>query len=140
MFGNNGGKKPIINPIFGGQQPNQNPFGGVTINSYNQSGGITAHTVNLGPPKRDMNTPWADQLKDQIRRDLPRDKPITVMAVMGDGEAGEFAIQLQKYLAHEGFMMAEDGISQGMFSSPPINLGVEDKGDALTFIVGHFRP
>lgn len=134
MFGNNGGKRPPQSPSFGGQ-----PFPSVT--SHNQSGGITAGIVNLGPQRRDLDLPDFDGLKAQIQRELPRDKPLTVTAVMGDGEAAEFAVQIHKYLTAEGFKMTETGISQGMFSTPPINLQVQDKGaGGLNFVVGHHRP
>ncbi len=129
MFGNGDGKKPFqTNFTF-----NQN------VTSNNQSGGITAHTVNLGPQARNMSDPWAARIKQQIN-DLPRDKPITVLAVMGDGEAAEFAVQLHAYLKAAGFQMASGGIAQSIFSQPPTNLAVHDEADGLTFIVGHHRP
>lgn len=113
---------------------------GTSISSHNQSGGITAHTVNMAPPRRDIDAPMSAPLKDQIRREVPKDQPITVVAVMGDGEASEFALQLHGYLRAQGYTMAEDGISQGMYSPPPINLHLERSEGGLEFVVGHYRP
>lgn len=130
MFGSNDGRRPPQGPfVF-----NQN------VTSHNQTGGITAHTVNMGPPRRDISAPMCVPLKEQIRREIPRDKPITVVAVMGDGEAAEFALQLHGYLKAQGYTMAEAGISQAMYSTPPTNLNVQPSAGGLEFVVGHYRP
>jgi hypothetical protein len=105
-----------------------------SVNSYNQSGGVTARTVIVGAPKRDLDTPWGDHLKSQMLSELPRDKEISVMALMGDVEAADLAIQIHKFLKANGFKMTEDGISQGLFTVPLHGLSYSK--DTNTFIVG----
>jgi hypothetical protein len=80
------------------------------VTSYNQSGGITAHTVNIGPQKRKLNATLKQQLLS-----LPRTNPITVMAMMGNAESMDFAIEIHEFMQSAGMPMAESGISQGMF-------------------------
>ncbi len=120
------------------------PFAQVAQNvtSYSQSGGITAGTVNIGPVPRSLNNEvWAVPLKAKILRELPRDKPITVMAVMGDSEAISLAQEIAAFLKANGFPLTEDGgISQGIFSGPVKGLGVRDDGKTRTFIVGANQP
>ena len=77
-------------------------------------------------------------MKQQILREIPKDKPITVMAVMGDGEAIQFALEIHAFMKANGYTMKEaDGISQGVFTGAVKGVGLrpESNGD-LTFIVG----
>lgn len=106
----------------------------INITSHNQMGGVTAHTVHMGRMARTI-TP---ALERQILTDLPRDKPITVIAVMGDSEACMFAEQIHAFLKAHNFNLAEpDGISQGMFTPMPKGLGLQKSGeDRLDFVVG----
>jgi hypothetical protein len=80
-------------------------------------------------------------LKAQILHDLPKDKPITVMAIMGDAEAIEFAQEIHAFMKANGFMMKEqDGVSQGVFSGPVKGLQKRDDPGGITFIVGTNTP
>jgi hypothetical protein len=106
------------------------------ITSYFQSGGITAHTVNVGVANRTLSDPQMAGLKAQILRDVPKTKPVTVIALMGDTEAYRFAAEIHAYMQANGFRMTENGISQGVIVPPPIGLGLQDKGDHFDFIVG----
>ncbi|MCU1315946.1 MAG: hypothetical protein JWN63_1268 [Candidatus Acidoferrum typicum] len=108
----------------------------INVTSINQSGGITAHTVVVGPAQRSMSGPGSDALRAQILRDLPRTKPITVMALMGDNESYRFAAEIHAFLKANGFKLAEDGISQGVLNPPPRGLSINDHGDRMDFIVG----
>ena len=110
------------------------PFIDQSVRSDNQSGGITAHTVIIGPTKRNLDTAWGDPLKAQILSNLPRDKELIVMAVLGDAEAGDLALQIHAFLKANGFKLKEDGISQGVFSPTPHGLNFNP--DNNTFIVG----
>jgi hypothetical protein len=121
-------KEAQLTPSERGPIINQN------VTSHNQSGGITAHTVNVGPAPRNINAPESASLKAQMLRDLPRDKEITVMALMGDVEAAEFALQIHAFLKENGFKLKEDGISQGVFTRPP--RGLSFNSDDNTFVVG----
>jgi hypothetical protein len=105
----------------------------ININSYNQMGGVTAHTVHVGRLPRTMNA----ALQNQILTQLPRDKPITVIAVMGDSEACLFAEQIHAFLKANDFPLKEDGgISQGVFTPMPKGLTVVPKEAGLDFVVG----
>jgi|688.fasta_scaffold111990_3 hypothetical protein len=82
-----------------------------SVTSYNQSGGITAHTVNIGPQKRKLNSALQQQLLS-----LPKTRPITIIAMMGNSESMDFAIEIHEFMQSAGMPMAESGISQGMFA------------------------
>jgi hypothetical protein len=108
-----------------------------SIFSYGQTGGIAAGTLNVGPIPRMLNQPRMEALKKQILSELPKDKPITVMAVMGDSEAINFASQIHAFLKDNGFPLSEqNGISQGVFSVSVKGLNVRDDGATRTFVVG----
>lgn len=100
------------------------------------------NTIIQGPIPRHLSEPRAQSLKDQILREIPKDKPITVMAIMGDAEAMEFANEIHSFLKDNGFDLSEpDGISQGVFSGPVkgVVLRKENNG-SLTFIIGTNTP
>ena len=122
------------------QQSPGNPFIQPTqnITSYNQSGGITAGVVNVAPAPRSLNNEaWAATLKSQILSQLPKDKPIIVMAIAGDQEAMSLAQEIHAFLKENGFPLAEEnGISQGFFSGPVKGLEIRDDEKTRTFIVG----
>ena len=107
------------------------------VTSFNQSGGITAGTVHIGSQPRTLSDPQLTGLKAQILRDVPRTKPITVIALMGDAESYRFGAEIHAFLKANGYNMAEPtGISQAIFTPPPVGVGLQDKGDHLDFIVG----
>jgi hypothetical protein len=107
-----------------------------SVKSYNQSGGITAHTLNVGPTPRRLSDPPTAELKAQILRELPRDKPITVVAVMGDGEAIQFAQEIHSFMKTNGFNMREP--EQAVFTGGAVKgLHRKDESDgSISFIVG----
>lgn len=82
-----------------------------SVTSHNQTGGITAHTVNIAPPKRVLDA----QTQLQLLR-LPKTEPFTIMAIMGNTEAEEFAMAIHKFMQSAGLPMAETGISRGIFT------------------------
>src|SRR5262249_28259008 len=61
------------------------------------SGGQNTITNNFGPQPRNLDSPWGAPLKAQILKDLPRDKEITVMAVLGDVEGIQLAHQIHTF-------------------------------------------
>lgn len=71
----------------------------ISITSNYQSGGITAHTVNVGRPARHLTPVRAAELVQL----LPRDKPVTVFAVMGDPEVLDYATEIASHLTNSGF-------------------------------------
>ena len=106
------------------------------------SGGYNAITNNnYGPVPRHLDSQWATSLKEQILRDVPRDKPITVVAIMGDGESIQFAMEILAYLKANGFKVTQDkNVDQALFTGPVKGQIVEPKGDGLQFIVGTNLP
>lgn len=105
------------------------------VTSYGQQGGITAGVVNIGPQARNLDLPSSDGLKQQMLSQLPRDKEITVTAILGDQEAMNFATQIHAFLKANGFKMKEpDGVSQALFNKPI--QGLQFNPDTNDFIVG----
>lgn len=104
---------------------NCNNFGNYNIN---------CNTFNLGPQKRDLDSPWGQPLKEQMLQKLPRDKEITVESILGDSESGDLAVQIYNFLKANGFELKEKGISQGVFT-PPVH-GLNFNSATNTFIVG----
>ncbi len=86
-----------------------------------------------GPKQRKIDDP----LRKQISQQMPRNKPIAVTSVMGDGEAGQFAVEIYGYLQAQGFQMAESGPGQAVFNVPVKGLHVHDAGTVVNFTVGH---
>jgi hypothetical protein len=101
-----------------------------SVTSYNQTGGITAHTVNLGPQPRRMD----ETLKAQILSEIPRSKPITVAALLGDGEACQFAEELHTFLKNHGFPVTGERIDLVVPSGTVKGLTFDP--DRSEFVVG----
>jgi hypothetical protein len=113
----------------------QGPMIDQSVTSYNQQGGITAHSVTIGPQQRNLDSPTSEQLKQQMLSQLPRDKDITVMAILGDTESITFAQQIHSFLKDNGFKLKEpNGISQGVFTGAVH--GLQFNPDTNTFVVG----
>jgi hypothetical protein len=101
--------------------------------SYNNNGNNFGHMGpihNHGPQPRKMDA----ALKQQILNEMPRDKAITVMALVGDAEACQFAEEIHAFLKANGFPLTEDGISQGIFSGVP--KGVSFETGSAQLVVG----
>jgi hypothetical protein len=104
-------------------------------NIYGNQGIITQgqignNTLNIGPQPRNLNSAQAESLKAQILREIPKDRPITVMALMGDGEAIQLAQQIHEFMKANNFTMKEPGgISQGVFSGPVKGLQRRDESN-----------
>jgi len=106
------------------------------VTTYNQSGGIAAHTV-IAPARRTLASPQMEGLKRQMMSELSKEKPITVMGILGDSESCMFAEEIYAFLKANGFNMKElGGISQGLFMPTPRGLIVEPEGDGHKFVVG----
>jgi hypothetical protein len=75
-------------------------------------------------------------LKAQILREMPRDKEITVTALLGDGDAIRLANKIYNFLKDNGYKLKENGIAQSVFNNPVNGLIVQPQGDGLQFIVG----
>jgi hypothetical protein len=131
----------IVCVIFAAEPAmSQNPpntMGNILNNQGIITQGQTGNNTIVGSIPRSIDQPRMEALKRQILSELPKDKPITVMAVMGDSEAINFAVQIHSFLKANGFPLAEEGgISQGVFSGSVKGLGVRDDGKTRTFIVG----
>jgi hypothetical protein len=113
----------------------QGPVIDQSVRSYNQQGGITAHSVTVAPLARSLDAPENTSLKQQILTQLARDKDITVMALMGDTESIDFAMQIHAFLKNNGFKLREpNGVSQGVFTQA--QHGLNFNTDTNTLVVG----
>ncbi len=102
------------------------------ITSHNQMGGITAGQVNIGQQPRVLT----DQLKSQllgIIADRPG-APISVTAVLGDGEALQFAQQIKAFLEGEGHQV--NGVDQAVFTAPKMGQSINLEPDKMDIIIG----
>jgi hypothetical protein len=90
-------------------EPNQT----FVVTSHNQTGGITAGLVNIGPPQRKLG-PRGQAVWNQILTD--KTKTVTVVAVLGDGEAFSYATQIKKYLIAQGYSVK--GVDQAVYAVP----------------------
>jgi hypothetical protein len=109
---------------------NKNQNQNISVTSHNQSGGITAHTVNVGTQPRQLSAASAAQLEAQ----LPKGKPVSVAAVMGDQEAFSFATQITEYLRSKGY--AVDGVSQVVYSGPVVGQFIKPTETGFEVVVG----
>ena len=98
--------------------------------SFNQQGGITAGQVKIGsiPRRLDMGG------QSQLRSLLPKDKPVTVTSVMGDGEAFQYANEIKSFLVADGYTV--DGVNQALYSEPKIGQGIVPGDDSFEVIIG----
>jgi len=87
------------------------------VTSHHQVGGITAHTVNIDTRVRRTLHP---DMKAGLLRDLPKDRPVMVFAINGNGESMTFATQIHAFLKDNGYQMKTDAASWHMFFDPPV--------------------
>lgn len=109
---------------------NNNQTQNISITSNNQSGGITAHTVNIGFARRQLDAASAQQLLQQ----LPRQKPVKVVAVMGDQEAFAFATQILDHLKANGYQA--DGVDQAVYSQPVVGQFIKPTASGFEVVIG----
>jgi hypothetical protein len=65
--------------------------------------------------------------------ELPRDKGIIVIGILGDTESCSFALQIQGFLKNNGFKV-KNGIAQSVFTGVP--RGLQFNPDTGDFVVG----
>lgn len=102
----------------------------VNVTSYNQSGGITANQVNIGSQPRVLDTKLQSQLLQLLSG--KKAQTISVVSVMGDGEAFSFATQIKNFLTKEGFTV--DGVSQAVYTEPV--MGQNFNPEKLEIVIG----
>jgi hypothetical protein len=113
--------------------PKNQQQGTTNITSFNQSGGITAQTVNVGPGKRTLN----ESVQEQLDNAMIGKKKVTVVAVMGDGEAFQFATEIFDYLKGKNVPLYGGGVVQAAFGRPIIGqIANQLPNDELQIIVG----
>lgn len=83
-----------------------------SVSSTGQSGGITAHTVNMGPPRRNLSDPQAGDLKRALLA-LSKDKPVHITFLAGDIDASEFGEQLLTFFEQNGYSVSIAGLMMG---------------------------
>lgn len=105
------------------------------------SGGKNSVTNNYGPVARNLDSAWGAPVKAKILSELPRDKPITVTALMGDAESMQLALQILAFLNANHFKTTQTtAVDQSIFTGPVKGLLVQPDGDGLNFIVGANTP
>lgn len=109
---------------------NKNQNQNISITSNNQSGGITAHTVNIGSVRRQLDAASAQQLLQA----LPKNKPVKVIAVMGDQEAFAFATQILGHLKANGYQA--EGVDQAVYSQPVVGQFINPTASGFEVVVG----
>lgn len=102
----------------------------INVTSYNQSGGITANQVNIGSQPRTLNFEVQNQLQQILSG--KKGQTLTVVSVMGDGEAFNFVTQIKNYLTQQGHTIS--GVDQAVYSQPVI--GQAFNPDKLEIIIG----
>jgi hypothetical protein len=104
----------------------------VSVTSYNQSGGITAHTVNIGPAARSMD----EELGQQLRQHIAATAKVTISAIMGDGEAFNFANQILGWMRANGYANVE-GVNQAVYGKPVVGQTINRINDGeFAVIIG----
>jgi hypothetical protein len=106
------------------------PMSVSNVTSYNQSGGITAQQVNIEQPRRHVD----DRLKVKMLNELPRDKPVEVVTVMGDTEAHAFAEEMLQFLKTSGFDAS--GVTQAIFAEPVRGIDCHTYENPMQLIIG----
>jgi hypothetical protein len=87
------------------------------VTSHHQSGGITAHTVNIDT--RIRRTLQAE-MKANLLRDLPSDRPVVVFGMNGNTESMAFANEVYNFLKENVYQMKDRAASWHMFFEPPV--------------------
>lgn len=100
------------------------------VTSNHQAGGITAGQVFVGQAGRHLDDRW----RRQLREALPRDKKINVIAVLGDGEAFQFANEVMQYLKTEGYDAG--GVNQAVFSGPVTGQQIREVKGEFEIVIG----
>ena len=102
------------------------------VSSTNQSGGITAGQVNIGTQPRVLT----DQNRAQILSivEARNGAPISVTAVLGDGEAFQYAEQIKAFLESKGHQVK--GVNQAVYTGPMMGQSVNEEIDKVDFVIG----
>ena len=99
------------------------------VTSNNQTGGITAGVVNMDKPGRRLDA----QLKHQLDELFQNTSVIVrISALMGNGEALNFADEIKNYLNSKGFKISDVG--QFMQNPPIIGQVILDEQDGSKHI------
>ena len=102
----------------------------VNVTSYNQQGGITANQVNIGSQPRILNPEVQNQLLQIL--ESKKGQKITIVSIMGDGEAFSFATQIKNYLIEQGHIIS--GVDQSVYTEPV--MGQIFNPERLEIIIG----
>ncbi len=100
------------------------------VTTFNQRGGITAGQVNVAPQPRRVN----DDVRRQLRNALPRNSKVTLVAVMGDGEAFQFASEIKQFLGDEGYNVS--GVDQVVYNGPVMGQSIRSRDNSFEVIIG----
>ena len=99
----------------------------ISVTSVGQSGGITAGVVNVGAQPRKLNA----KVQQRLVEVLPdKEGDVTITAVMGDGEAFQFATEIKEFLAGQGYSVK--GVNQAVYSNPVAGQSVDPEKRTIT--------
>ena len=109
--------------------------------SYVKTGSVTGLTPAPPPPvQRTLSDPRSGKLKAQLLSDLPRDKSILVLAMLGHEEGCNFADEIYWFLQQNGFKMKEAAAAcDAIIGQLVEGLKFTVEGDELKLVVG-FQP
>jgi hypothetical protein len=99
-------------------------------NNNKQDLTVKADNLVVGKPDRHLN----DLLRKQLQEQLPKDRKVTVVAVMGDGEALRFAEEVKSFLQRQRYDVS--GVDQALYSGPVVGLGIVPSGDGFEVLIG----
>lgn len=117
----------------------QSTVSNVNVTSHNQTGGITAGSVHFAPPSRNLAN--MHHLREQLLGDLDKARSLSILAIAGDNEAYDFALQVSQFLFQNGYKVTNNGqipTSVGTFMNGgrPDPLSIRDLNGHLHLYVG----
>ena len=99
--------------------------------NFNTNYQIGDNNVNIGPQPRILNDSTAEQLANL----LDKSKSIRITAVLGDGEAFNFATQIKNFLFSKGYTV--EGVDQAVYAQPVMGQVVEkNSSGGFEIIIG----
>jgi hypothetical protein len=80
------------------------------MNTFNQNNQYGNNVMNFGPQPRMLD----HNVESQIKSMIPNGSTVSVVAVLGNGEAFNFASQIKNFLEKNGYSVS--GVDQAVYS------------------------
>ncbi|WP_133170169.1 hypothetical protein [Kumtagia ephedrae] len=110
--------------------------GDFNITTGDISGGINRIGHEFHKP---LQRRMSDEMKAGLLRDLPKDRPVSVMGMNGNTESMTFANEIYAFLNANGYEMKADTATWHMFFNPPVgnvNISQHDNGAEWAIVIG----